>query len=408
MKLRLAYLNSRYPSLSHTFIEREIRFLRELDVEVRACSIRRPAANDLLGATNETSSEETFYVLGSVAGLLVRAFAGMLRHPIRGLRAFWRGQRLSPPGWRERMKHVAYALEGIVLARHLASQGLRHVHVHMANNGASVALLACRYDPGLEYSLSIHGSAEFFNVKGVRLREKVEGARFVRCVSSFCRAQVMAWASPEIWPRLHIVRCGIDPTRFRLAKREAGGPVRLAAIGRLDPIKGYPLLLEACARLGAGGADWRLELAGDGPMRGDLERLAKTLGIDGRVRFAGAVATDDIPAFLERADVLVISSFMEGLPIVLMEAMAAGLAVVATRVAGVTELVEEGVSGFLAQPGTVEELHGALSRVLAHRPRFEELGKAGRRRVERDFDIRRTAREMKDLFDRHLGPAPRP
>lgn len=404
MKLRLAYLNSRYPSLSHTFIEREVRFLRQLEVEVRTCSIRPPSANDLLGSTNPASAEETFYVFKSVPGLLARAIAGALRHPIRALRALWRGQRMSPPGWRERLRHLAYAMEGIVLARRLAAEGLRHVHVHMANNGASVALLACRYDPELEYSLTIHGSAEFFNVKGVRLREKVEGARFVRCVSSFCRAQVMAWVPPEVWPRLHIVRCGIDPTQFRLAKPEAGGPVRLAAIGRLDPVKGYPLLFEACARLGARGVDWRLEMVGDGPLRGELERLARALGIEPRIRFAGAVATDEIPALLERVHLVVISSFMEGLPIVLMEAMAAGLPVVSTRVAGVTELVEEGVSGFLAQPGTVEELQGALERALAGRDRFEELGRAGRRRVERDFDIRRTAREMQDLFVRYLNP----
>ena len=398
MKLRIAYLNSRYPSLSHTFIEREIRFLRELEVEVRTCSIRRPAANDLLGATNRASADETFYVFDTVLGLLFRGMAGALRHPFRALAAFWRGQRLSPPGWRERMRHVAYALEGIVLARHLVQLGIRHVHVHMANNGASVALLACRYDPGLEYSLSIHGSAEFFNVPGVRLREKAEGARFVRCVSSFCRAQVMAWVAPEAWPRLHIVRCGIDPSRYRMATHEGGGPVRLVAIGRLDPIKGYPLLLEACAGLGA---DWRLDLVGDGPARGDLERRARELGIESRVRFAGAVATDEIPALLQGMNVLVISSFMEGLPIVLMEAMASGLPVVSTRVAGVMELVEEGVSGFLAQPGTVEELQGALERALASRPRFGEMGRAGRRRVERDYDVRGTARGMLDLFGRH-------
>jgi glycosyltransferase involved in cell wall biosynthesis len=407
MKHRLAYLNSRYPSLSHTFIEREIRFLRELDVEVRTCSIRPPTANDLLGATNRKSSEETFYLLKSASGLLLRAVAGALRHPLRAVRAFWQGQRLSPPGWRERVKHVAYALEGIVLARHLASQGIRHVHVHMANNGASVALLAGRFDPRLDYSLSIHGSAEFFNVPGVRLREKVEGARFVRCVSNFCRAQVMAWSSPEAWPRLHVARCGIDPTRFRLSAQEAGGPVRLAAIGRFEPIKGYALLLEACAGLGARGVDWRLELIGDGPLRGALERQARDLGIEPRVRFAGAVAPDDLPSLLERSHLLVVSSFMEGLPIVLMEAMASGLPVVSTRVAGVTELVEEGVTGFLAQPGSVEELQRALELAVSGRTRFGQMGRAARGRIERDFDIRRTAREMRDLFDRHLGETPR-
>lgn len=403
MTLRLAYLNSRYPSLSHTFIEREIRFLRELGVQIRTCSIRRPSASDLLGPTNRAAADETFYVFDSLPGLLARAAAGAIRHPLRTLRVLWSGQRLSPPGWKERLRHVAYAIEAIVLARRLAAEGIRHVHVHMANNGASVALLAGRYDPGLAYSLTIHGSAEFFHVKGVRLREKVEGARFVRCVSTFCRSQVMAWSSPAGWDRLHVVRCGIDPASYRLAPHPPGGPVRLAAIGRFDPIKGYALLIEACARLGTRGRDWSLELIGDGPLRADLERRAKELGVESRVRFPGAVATDEIPAVLERSSLLVVSSFMEGLPVVLMEAMASGLPVVATRVAGVTELVEEGVTGFLAQPGSVEELEAALERALAERDRFEELGQAGRRRVERDYDIRGTAGAMRDLFARHLG-----
>jgi len=401
VKLRIAYLNSRYPALSHTFIEREVRFLRQLDVEIRTCSIRRPGANDLLTSAHKSSLEDTFYILESVPGLLGRALVGAIRHPIRAWRALWRGQRLSPPGWRERLRHVAYVLEGIVLARRLAAEGIRHVHVHMANNGASVALLACAYDPGLEYSLTIHGSAEFFHVRAVRLKEKAEGARFVRCVSNFCRAQVMAWTAPQAWPRLHVVRCGVDPTQFQLAEHGSEGPVRIAAIGRLDPIKGYPLLLEACARLGAKGVDWNLELVGDGPLRGDLERLARDLGIEARVRFAGALAADDIPALLRRMNLFVVSSFMEGLPVVLMEAMAAGLPVVATRVAGVTELVEEGVSGFLAPPGSVEELQGALERAMAARSRFAELGHHGRRRVERDYDIRGSARALLELFGRH-------
>ena len=398
MKLRIAYLNSRYPALSHTFIEREVRFLRQLDVDVRTCSIRRPGANDLLTSAHKSSAEDTYYVLESVPGLVARAFVGAMRHPIRALRALWRGQRLSPPGWRERLKHVAYVLEGIVLARRLAAEGVRHVHVHMANNGASVALLACAYDPGLEYSLTIHGSAEFFHVTGVRLREKAEGARFVRCVSHFCRAQVMAWTAPPAWPRLHVVRCGVDTTQFKLAAHESDGPVRLVAIGRFDAIKGYSLLLESCSKLGA---DWSLELIGDGPLRADLERQARDLGIESRVRFPGAVAADEIPGRLQRANLLVVSSFMEGLPVVLMEAMAAGLPVVATRVAGVTELVEEGVSGFLAPPGSAEELRGALERAFAARPRFPELGRNGRQRVERDYDVRGTARGMLDLFSRH-------
>ena len=147
MTLRLAYLNSRYPSLSHTFIEREIRFLRELGVEIRTCSIRRPSAADLLGPTNRAAADETFYVFDSVPGLLARAAAGAVLHPLRTLRVLWSGQRLSPPGWKERLRHAAYAIEAIVLARRLAAEGIRHVHVHMANNGASVALLAGRYDP---------------------------------------------------------------------------------------------------------------------------------------------------------------------------------------------------------------------------------------------------------------------
>ncbi len=409
--IRVAYLNTRYPRISHTFIEREIRALRARGVEVHTFSIRRPEAEDLLGPRNAEAARTTFYVLG--AGRVARAVGlALLRHPLALLRTLAAGQRLSPPGLRARILHLVYALEGIVLAAGLRERGLRHVHVHIANNGAAVAMLAAAFDRSLRYSLTIHGSEEFFDVKAYALRRKVEGAAFVRCISHFCRAQVMAWSDPACWPRLHVVHTGLDPAEFPPgAPREDDGTFRLLTVGRLDPIKGYDLLLGACARLLAGGLDLRLRMIGEGPMRPRLESLVRSLGLGERVELAGAVGQDAIQRHLEWADALVVSSFMEGTPVVLMEAMAKERAVVSTRVAGVPELVTDGECGLLVPPGSEEELARALGRLARDAALRRSLGARARERIREGWTIDGAGDRMAGLLAREVeepSPAPGP
>jgi glycosyltransferase involved in cell wall biosynthesis len=404
--IRVAYLNTRYPALSHTFIEREIRAVRARGVEIHTFSIRAPRPPDLLSARHREAARTTTYVLQP--GRILRALARASLRPWALVRTLAASQRLSPPGLRARLLHCAYALEALALARELRARGLRHVHVHMADNGAAVAQLASVFDGSLRYSLSIHGSEEFLDVKAFALTRKVERAQFVRCISSFCRAQVMAWSDPELWGRLHVVHCGIDPQDFLPRRRpaEGGGALKVLTVGRLDPIKGYELLLDACRRLVADGVALSLRMVGDGPLRGRLESRIHALGLDGTVELAGAVGQEELQRHYEWADVMVVSSFMEGLPVVLMEAMAKEVAVVATSVAGIPELVGHGTSGLLATPASEDDLHRHLRSMAADRASTVSMGKKGRERVLAEYAIQQVAERMAALFATYVGEEP--
>jgi glycosyltransferase involved in cell wall biosynthesis len=272
----------------------------------------------------------------------------------------------------------------------------------MANNGAMVALLACRFDPRLDYSMTIHGSAEFFDVHRLRLRDKVEGAVFVRCISEFCRAQVMTWTSRPAWARLHVVHCGLDPDFFACPPRERDGVFRVLAIGRLVPIKGYPQLLDAIRSVSRTGVECRLRVVGDGPMRAELAELASRPSPPVRVEWLGPQAPAAVREELRHADVLAVSSFMEGTPVVLMEAMAAGVPVVATRVGGVAELIEDGRNGLLVTPGSVDALSRALCAVWADEGAAKQRAQEGHATVLTHFHIRDVAQRMRALFQRYL------
>jgi len=400
--MHLAYLNSQYPALSHTFIEREVQSVRLRGIDVRTVSIRRPSTSDVLSDNHRQASEETTYVMCGLPALIWTVVSAFCVRPLNSIRTCWAGQVLSPAGPVSRLKHLAYAIEALRLARLMRQEGLSHVHVHMANNAAMVALLATRFDQTLSYSLTVHGSADFYEVHELRLRQKGENAIFVRCISDFCRAQVMAWSGSDVWDRIYVVHCGVDPNVYQLAEHPAGSPLRLLTVGRLVPIKGYPILLRACRQLVDEGIDVRLEMVGDGPMRENLEQLAGNLAIRDRVLFAGPIGQDDIQAYYDRANVMVISSFMEGVPVVLMEAMAKGLAVVATRVGGIAELVEEGVSGWLVNPASVDALVRGIRQAATHRDHLAAMGRAGRRRVIEEFSIDDVGSSMASLFKQYV------
>ncbi|MHB8622281.1 MAG: glycosyltransferase [Sulfuricaulis sp.] len=403
--IRIAYLNTEFPALSHTFIEREVRAVRALGVQVETFSVQRPGRHARLSDTHEKAAHETFYILNGVAPMASSLFLALIASPAGFLRAIVASQQLAPPGLKSRVRHAVYACEGMRLARELRRRKLEHLHVHMANTGAAVAMMACRYAPSLRYSISIHGSAEFFQVNSWRLAPKAEGAMFVRCISNFCQAQVMIWTNPQVWSNFHIVHCGIEPTAFLPRPTRRPGPLRLLTVGRLHAIKGYYLLLDAIAALTRDGLIVDLDMVGDGSERVALEQRVQTLGLGGRVRFSGAVSQDAIGAHYDDADAIVVSSFMEGVPVVLMEAMAKELGVIATRVGGIPELVEDGVSGFLVNPGSADALMASIRVVAADPELCRRQGKAGRKRVLAEYSLDQVGAGMAGLFRKYLRNA---
>jgi len=401
--MTLAFLNSEYPSLSHTFIEREVRALRERGVEIRTYSVRPANAAGRMGNSHQSAAEETVVLRAGPATLLKDFVLGGLASPVGIVRALAASQRISPPGLGYRCRHVAYVIQGIRLARRLVAEGIEHVHVHMANNGAAIAMMACKFDKRIQYSVSIHGSAEFFHVDTWTLTRKVEGAVFVRCISNFCKAQVMHWAAPASWERLHIVRCGIDPEVFRPRPLRQPGPLRLLTVGRLHPIKGYTLLMEACKQLAAEGVRFELSMVGNGPLMEALKEAICSRGLTDRVRLIGPLPQEEIQQHYDRADVMVVSSFMEGVPVVLMEAMAKELGVIATRVGGIPELVEHDVNGLLVDAGSAESLADAIRVYAANPDLCRTHGIAGRERVCSQYSIAGTAQGMLELFQKYVG-----
>lgn len=401
----IAYLTGEYPKVSHTFIQREIVALRALGVEVLPCTVRRPPASQVVGADQKAEAERTFCILESARRAphrLILAHLGWLsRAPGRWLAALGLAWRTRSPGAKAALYQLFYFLEAGLLADHLRRKGVVHLHNHFANSSCSVAMLTSAIS-GIPYSFTMHGPAIFYEPMRWRIDEKIARARFVACISHFCRSQGMYFSDPEHWPKLRIVHCGVDPTAYGRRERGAFGK-RVLFVGRLDPVKGAPLLIEAFARVAADHPDASLTVVGDGPSRALAEAMAQDLGLADRVAFLGFRSQAEVADLLEEADMLVLPSFAEGVPVVLMEAMASRIPVVASLVAGVPELVEEGVSGFLVPPGDVETLAARIATLMADPERARAMGLAGRARVEAEFDL---AKEAAWLARLHQGEVP--
>jgi glycosyltransferase involved in cell wall biosynthesis len=395
MTLRVAYMTGEYPRATDTFIQREVAALRAQDVHVETFSVRRPHERETVGPEQQAERAGTCYLIPACPLDLLKSHASLLRaSPSRYFEAFTLALRVRPPGFKALMLQLAYFAEAGLVARRLHAHQLGHLHNHFSNSSCSVAMLAARL-AGVTFSFTMHGPAEFFEPRYWRIDEKVRRALFVCCISHFCRSQAMVFAPQDKWDRLHIVHCGVDPRAFGPPVRHEGTGRRLLFVGRLAAVKGLPVLLETLASLRADRPDVVLTIAGDGPDRARLEGQARELGIASNVRFLGYQSQAQVRELLMReTDVFAMASFAEGVPVVLMEAMAAGVPVVATRIAGVPELVEDGISGFLVPPGNCEALAERISALLDDPALRQRFGRAGRAEVEAEFNAATEARRL--------------
>lgn len=403
MSLRIAYLTGEYPRATDTFIQREVAALRARGLTVETCSMRRTEAEHHTGPEQRTEAARTFHVLEATLNpaRLIAAHLAAWRRPRAWLRALRLAWRTSPGGIKPTLYQLIYLVEAAVLAHHLRVRGLTHLHNHIAKSSCTVAMLASEMS-GIPFSFTLHGPDIFYEPYRWRLDEKIARARFVACISHFARSQAMVFSGPVHWRKLHIVHCGVDPARYDGAAPDV--PAHLIFVGRLAAVKGVPMLLEAMQGLIADHPDLRLTLVGDGPEREGLEARAR--GLRGHVDFAGYQSQDEVAALLREATALVLPSFAEGLPVVLMEALAARVPVVTTRIAGVAELVEDELSGLLVPPGDAVALRAALGRVLGDPEMRRRMGEAGRARVLEEFASDREAAWLAQLFEGYAKGTP--
>ena len=394
-----AYLASRYPAVTHTFIAEEVRAHRAAGAEIRTAAIRSDP-RQVLSAADAAERAGTHYLLPATPWALLGAHvAALAGAPLAYVRTLARALRMTTGGLRATVWQGFYFAEAILLWRWLARTGIRHVHVHFPNVSSDVALLATRFanarargDGAWTWSLTLHGPTEFADVAGHKLAAKVADAAAVVCISEWARTEVLACCAPEHADRVHVVHSGVDTEKLRpRAGARTPGCVRVLNVAALSARKGHRDLLAAHALLRERGHDVELTIVGDGPERAGLEAEAARLGIAGTVTFAGALAHDDVVARYAEADVFCLPSYAEGVPTVLMEAMACGVPVVSTRINGTPELVTDGESGTLVAPGQPAALADALEALVADEQRRTRHGEAGRRRVVEAFELHAAA-----------------
>ncbi len=395
----VGYLVNQYPKVSHTFIRREIRALEQLGWTVHRHALRGWDA-PTPDATDAAEQRQTSYLLrGGIAGLLAPTVRTAVSAPVRFTRALRMAWQLSRHAARGYAYHLVYLAEACALLGRLRAQSVQHLHTHFGTNGATVALLLHTLG-GPCYSFTVHGPEEFDAPEALHLGDKVVHAAFTVAISSYGRSQLLRWTPIAHWPQIEVVRCGVDPSFLEAPLALPPDTPRLVCVGRLSEQKGQLLLLDAVAALAARGRTMELVLAGDGELRPDIEARIDQHGLTGRVRITGWISGDAVRTEIEAARALVLASFAEGLPVVVMEALARGRPVIATSIAGMPELVQHGVNGWLLPAGDVTALADAMAECLDTPPaRLAEMGRQGAGRVRERHDAAREAARLAALFE---------
>ncbi|MEO6186940.1 MAG: glycosyltransferase family 4 protein [Steroidobacteraceae bacterium] len=367
-------------------------------MDVRTYSVRRSSAEHDVGPLIIAEKASTTYLLPAGA---LRLVADNLREVMHSPKSYFQALRqawtLSPPGMRAHCYHLFYFQEAVMLARRMRADGITHLHNQLGDASGTVALLASTLTD-IPFSITFHGPHIFFDPLHWGLRQKIRRAAFICCISHYCRSQLMLFSDAADWFKLQIVHCGVDIAQFGYRPPRENAR-HFLYVGRLAAEKGLPVLLEAATALAAQGLDFELTLVGDGPDRQALERQIAQAGLSARIHFAGYADQEGVLRYLQQSDAFILPSFAEGVPVSLMEAMACGVPVVATRVAGVSELIADGETGLLVHASDATSLCSAMKRYLTEPQLRQRVAEQARRTIAAEFNIHT---EVAKLF-RQLG-----
>jgi len=396
--MRIAYLINQYPAVSHTFIRREILALERQGFEVTRISIRG-WDRELVDEEDHLERSRTRYVLRDGAFALLSALTRMmLTRPIHFTRALILAWRMGRRAERPLPVHFAYLAEACRIEPWLRNAGIQHLHAHFGTNSAEVAMLV-HVLGGPKWSFTVHGPTEFDKPQLIGLTQKILRSEFVVAVSSFGRSQLYRCLEYKRWPKVEVVRCGLDASFFAAPPAPAPDSHRFVCVGRLVEQKGQLLLVEAAHRLAKRGVDLELVLVGDGEMRTTIQALIARYGLQDRIRITGSVSNHQVRAEILASRALVLPSFAEGLPVVIMEAMALRRPIISTFVAGIPELVVPGEHGWLVPAGDIDALVEAMENCLDASPEMiARMGQAAYDRVRGRHDIERQVARLGELF----------
>jgi glycosyltransferase involved in cell wall biosynthesis len=399
---RIAYLVSQYPTVNHTYILNEIRDVRRAGLEIEVFSVRAP--DRPVAQMTEYERQEvarTHYLLSSgLLRIILDQLIVFVARPIpylRGLVLAMKWARLDLP---ESFRHLVYFAEAVSAGRRIQRLSIRRVHTHFASK---VALFLAYVFP-VEFSMTIHGPDEFTDPDGFLLQQKCAKAKAVIAISHFALSQLVRWSEAADKGKIRVCRLGVTLPDYALSQRQTNQePLELICVGRLAPVKGHTVLLEAVALLRAENRKIRLRIVGGGPLMDALQEQTRKSGLDGVVIFEGPVNHERVLALYRNADLAVLASFGEGVPVVLMESMATGIPCVATWVNGIPELVRNGIDGLLVAPGDAAGLAAAIGRLLDDPELRARMGRAAREQIAAAYDLEKNNRRLAEILSEVHG-----
>lgn len=404
----VAYMMSRFPKLTETFVLDEVLELGRRGVRVEVFPLWREH-EEVVHADARAVVDGAHFTPTLDGTILVDNLRCLAASPGRYLGTLATLVRANLRSPRFLAAALAIFPKACHLGRRMRALGVRHVHAHFASHPAAAAFVIGRL-AGLPWSFTAHGSD--LHREQAMLPEKVAEAAFVVAISEYNRRFILDRVGGAASERIRVIHCGVDLDRFgaptdRSRGREADEgepPFEVICIGTLHAVKGQRFLVEAAAILAERGVDVRCHLVGEGPDRAALESLARQRGATGQVRFHGALDREQVRRLLGSVDAAAAPSVptadgrREGIPVALMEAAASGLPLVASRLSGIPELVREGETGLLVEPGDAAGLARALERLARDPATRAGLGKTARRLVEEEFalagNVERLFREM--------------
>jgi len=404
-RLNIAYLTTKYPSVSHTFIRRELCEIERRRHKVLRLAIRK-SDGVLVDPKDQEEAAKTIHCLNLPLFKHATSFLRIaLSKPLDLFDALRVAIGMGARSDRGILKHLAYLVEACSLYRVLQEHGIQHVHVHFGTNSTAVARLIYRL--GVSYSFTVHGPTEFDSANAFDLQGKISDALFVVAITDFCYAQLCRWSSPKDWQKIHVVGCTVGEDFFNSLEYKplSSSSKQFVCIGRLTPQKGQLVLLEAFVNLVAKGYDARLAFVGDGELRDIIEQKISETGIEEKVQITGFVSEKQVREYIAKSRALVLPSFAEGLPMVIMEAFAMGRPVISTFVAGIPELVKDGENGWLVPAGNISKLMEAMIDVLKTPvSRLEEMAANGCKLTYENHNTNTETARLEQIFMKYIKP----
>jgi colanic acid/amylovoran biosynthesis glycosyltransferase len=391
---RIAYVISRYPCVSHTFITREIKELRQQQLQVQTYSVNNPQG-PFSHDSDEAQDLKTVVILKQQ--LLVRLFLSILRLNFQLFKMFRRGLHYIHSGPGSLWQKLGHCVEAVILADSLQRRHIEHIHVHFVNNAASIAELASLIT-NLPWSISVHGPDSMEDVTRYDFAHKMKSASSIRAISHYCRQQILRHGGIEVDSKIKIVRCGVELPEVS-QKSKAENVLSGLTVGRCVSAKGHDFLLLALAKCKNQGLKFTWTFIGDGPERVRFEKLSAELGLSDRVRFKGSQNRTQVQAALLESDLFVLASLAEGLPVSLMEAMAQYLPVISTRTNGIPELIQHQVNGLLCYPADVDSLSHAITRLIQEPMLRSLLSLNSRETIKERYNIKLNGLHMAYFFN---------